>query len=687
MKLFELFATLGLDTTKFENAVKKAGKGFNALKDGVFTAANGIANGANKIIDTTERFAGRAAIVVGSAATAFAGITIKAMSAAGELEQQVGGAAQVFGDYAAEIERWADAAFEFTGLSKYEYLQSANVLGSLLQGTGFRQDEALDLTTQVMQRAADVASIMGINTADAIYAVTGAAKGNFTMMDNLGVAMNATTIEAYALSKGTNKAYAEMTNLEKVGYAYQMFLEKTAYATGNYARENDTLVGSISTAKAAMRNFISGSGSAADVVKFVKNAGKVISKNLTLLLPTFITGLSEMLGALAPELPALMEALLPSIFDGANILIGGLVDVLPQLMRSATSSMPVITGGLQRLITGMLGGAPQFLEAASALFNGLMDGFMQLVPQIGALAGEIAPALLEGVLIYKSSMLMVGLEVLKSILEGLASDPERIATAISDVVTKIGTWVTENAGTIISSGLEILKALMRGLSTAESVLAISDGISSVIVAIVDWIGTPENLASLLSSALAIVGAIVKGIISPESLYSLSAAAESIVSSLLGWLGEKASEVVEGIRSWWSGIVESVGSLAINASLHINKPTYSASGANSIFAPWYVRENAATPKASGLPYVPYNEFPAMLHAGEAVLTRQEAEGWRSGQGGTVDAEAIASAVARAVTNALDGAAVTMSGQAVGNLVTDTVSRNIARAARRKGLATV
>lgn len=36
-------------------------------------------------------------------------------------------------------------------------------------------------------------------------------------------------------------------------------------------------------------------------------------------------------------------------------------------------------------------------------------------------------------------------------------------------------------------------------------------------------------------------------------------------------------------------------------------------------------------AGGLDYVPYNNYPAMLHAGEAVLTAQEAKDWRSGRG--------------------------------------------------------
>lgn len=37
------------------------------------------------------------------------------------------------------------------------------------------------------------------------------------------------------------------------------------------------------------------------------------------------------------------------------------------------------------------------------------------------------------------------------------------------------------------------------------------------------------------------------------------------------------------------------------------------------------------RAGGLDYVPYNNYPAMLHAGEAVLTAAEADEWRKGNG--------------------------------------------------------
>jgi len=65
----------------------------------------------------------------------------------------------------------------------------------------------------------------------------------------LGVAMNDTAIGAYALSKGINKSTSEMSIQEKVGLAQQMFMEKTAKYAGNYAKENDTLAGSIVSGK------------------------------------------------------------------------------------------------------------------------------------------------------------------------------------------------------------------------------------------------------------------------------------------------------------------------------------------------------------------------------------------------------------------------------------------------------
>ena len=66
------------------------------------------------------------------------------------------------------------------------------------------------------------------------------------MMDNLGVAMNATNIEAYALSKGLDFTWKTATQAEKAEMAMQMFFENTEQYAGNFAREStETISGSL----------------------------------------------------------------------------------------------------------------------------------------------------------------------------------------------------------------------------------------------------------------------------------------------------------------------------------------------------------------------------------------------------------------------------------------------------------
>ena len=96
------------------------------------------------------------------------------------------------------MKRTAQTAAENMGLSQSEYLAYANKMGALFKGVGFDMQSASDMSQQAMQRAADVASIMGVDVSAAMEAVTGAAKGNFTMMDNLGVAINDTNLQIYA---------------------------------------------------------------------------------------------------------------------------------------------------------------------------------------------------------------------------------------------------------------------------------------------------------------------------------------------------------------------------------------------------------------------------------------------------------------------------------------------------------
>lgn len=220
----------------------------------------------NKALNVTLAFSAASLTVATTLGT-------QVVKAYGALEQAVGGAAAVFGDYADQIVQTSKTASKTLGTSQAEYLAVANKMGALFQGSGLSVERSMELTTLAIERAADAASVMGIDVSSALEAVTGAAKGNYTMMDNLGVAMNATTLEAYRLELGMDKAFSQMTNAEKAELSMRYFFERTTKYAGNFRREAaETIEGSLGSLSASFKSFVAGLGdSESDVAQLTED--------------------------------------------------------------------------------------------------------------------------------------------------------------------------------------------------------------------------------------------------------------------------------------------------------------------------------------------------------------------------------------------------------------------------------
>jgi len=375
-----------------------------------------------KILSTTGIVVGGLASV---AKTALIGITSNAVKMQGELEQQIGGTEAVFKKYAKTIQTDAANAFDKMGISANNYMAYINKMGSLMKGSGLSTKKAMDLSSQAMQRAADVASIMGISVDDAMTAISGAAKGNFTMMDNLGVAMNASSLSAYALSKGIKKTYSQMSQGEKVELAMQMFLEKSSYAAGNYAKENQTLAGSLTTLKAAAQNFMSGAGNMDQVISALTNFAKILVSNLKTILPQIALGLVSLINAIFPMLPDLIKALLPSFVKGVTDLTIGLIGALPQIITLIAEVLPdlipQIVDAIMLIIPALIENLPLFLEAGLdlvlAIAKGVLLGVVALVKNIGALCIKAIDKLKEK--FAGKSPLEIGKDLVKGLWNGI----------------------------------------------------------------------------------------------------------------------------------------------------------------------------------------------------------------------------------------------------------------------------
>lgn len=276
---FDVTAVLKANVSNFTSGIKEAQSVFESFQSKSNRTFEGISSGFQK--------AGTA-LTAGLTAPTIAGIGAVVKSYA-SLEQNLGGTEAVFGSFAKTVQNDAKDAYKNMGLSASDYMATANKMGSLFQGSGVDQQKSLDMTSKAMKRAADVASVMGVDMNMAMESVAGAAKGNFTMMDNLGVAMNATTLEAYALEKGLNFKWETASNAEKAELAMQMFMDRTKQYDGNFLKESEkTVSGSLDAMKGAFSNFVAGLGNPeADVAQlmtnlkttiqnFAKNVGNVV---------------------------------------------------------------------------------------------------------------------------------------------------------------------------------------------------------------------------------------------------------------------------------------------------------------------------------------------------------------------------------------------------------------------------
>lgn len=473
--------------------------------------SKGFKSGLDKMQSVAKTGFKAVATSIGVASTAIAALIGKSVTMAGDLEQQIGGTEAVFQDFASTVQDKATKAFDQMGLSANDFMATANKMGALMQGSGISIEESMELSTQAMQRAADVASIMGIDVGIAMESVAGAAKGNFTMMDNLGVAMNATTIEAYAMSKGINQSYNEMDNATKVGLAMEMFLEKTAYAEGNYAKENKTFAGSFNTLKAATANFLSGSGGIEDVADALIDFSDILIESIGKMAPTIVDGLVSLTQTLLPQIPILLETLLPTVLQGAIDLINGLVEIFPALITLIQNNIPTIISG------GIL------------IVKTLINAILNMLPQI----------------------LEMGITLLLELVRGIAESLPELIPTIVDAVLLIVETLIDNIDLIIDAALLLILALADGL--IEALPRLIEKAPIIIEKLVDAI--IRNFPKILKVGGELIGKLVVGIIG--SLYKLLEVAPQLISTLVNGIKNMIGEMkntgkylVEGL---WNGI--------------------------------------------------------------------------------------------------------------------------------------
>lgn len=332
-----------------------------------------------------------------AASAAVASLGGAAIAATASIQQSLGGADAVFEKSSGSIKNWAGQAAGAMGISTNEALEVANKMGSLFQGAGHSVDKSAEMTMGYAQRAADVASIMGVDLSSAMEAVTGAAKGNYTMMDNLGVAMNDTTLAAYAQEKGITGLWKNMDNAQKTGIAYQMFMEKTAKYEGNFVKENNTLAGSFDILKSSWSNVLQ---SVSDP-EMLKGAITQLNKAIT-------GAMTSLLSAL----PSIVQGIGTILKDGLPMLLASVVTLLPELVKMIKELLPplieAIIGILPGLIDAVLNGIVELLPV-------VLDAIILIIVKVAEMLPEIISKLMPAIMKAISILLIALVKLLANL--------------------------------------------------------------------------------------------------------------------------------------------------------------------------------------------------------------------------------------------------------------------------------
>ena len=563
---FDVTAVLKANVSNFTSGIKEA--------QSVFESFQSKSNRTFETISSGFQKAGTA-LTAGLTAPTIAGIGAVVKSYAG-LEQNLGGTEAVFGSFAKTVQNDAKSAYKNMGLSASDYMATANKMGSLFQGSGIDQQRSLDLTSKAMKRASDVASVMGVDMGMAMESITGAAKGNFEMMDNLGVAMNATTLEAYALEKGINFKWNTASNAEKAELAMKMFMDRTNQFDGNFLKESESTVsGSLDAMKGAFSNFVAGLGNPeADVAKLMENLMTTIqnfSKNAKGVIKTIWDNLpiapwQKWVGLIAagsgPVLLAISGIMkgigtLKTAFQGIGAVLAnpwglalvGLVALAAGFVHAYKSSEK-----FRNIVNGAVSAVTAAFNKLKAIAQPALDSIKNALEKINA--GAFAPLIVGIGLFIASLMKLKGVKIpnpfskfkptfpkIPNPFTGLANMAKSAGSAVKNVFVGMAESVStvfKGLGTAISNALRGLAAVNPAtmLSFAAAILAVGAAITMVLTQSAGLTALFNGIGTVISSVGSVITGFVTGAITAlANAFVIIAPALSPLSPLILAFGQ------------------------------------------------------------------------------------------------------------------------------------------------------
>jgi phage-related protein len=427
---------------------------------------------------------------------------------ASDIEDAVGATEQIFGNNADTVNAWASKLDSSFGIAKKEALEYSNLMGTMLINIGkLTKEEASKQSARLIELAGDLTAMYGGSTQDAVRALTGALKGNNTMLDNYGMAVNEALIKQKALELGLISTGGEMTLQAKQAATLALIWEQTGAAQGQAAREADSASGAMRALKTEITNLST-------------ELGEVLLPIITPIISSvrdFVSGIRD----LSPEAKKMI------------VVVGGIAAAIGPLLLSLGSllkMLPLITAGFTA-VTGPIGIAIAAIAGAAILVVKNWDAIKEYFTSGGG--SELFESVKNLFITVKDVVLNVFSEIKTTIVT--------VWSAIGDTIKKIWGNTFDSIITTITIAFDIVGGVLNTL------ISLLKG---------DFSGALENIKTLAKNVFDGFKNIVF-----NSLSSMTSALSEFFSFLgLNSLADTFAEWSEKIKPSTKEIVEEVSTV-------------------------------------------------------------------------------------------------------------------------------
>lgn len=206
----------------------------------------------------TGGFGGGSALLFGSGAFIGTAALTKAISesiqAASALNEEISKSRQIFGDSSVAIESWAQTTASAIGVAEVEALRATGTFGNLFATVGLGQQQAGEMSQELVQLAADLASFNNADISDVLTAIRSGLIGEAEPLRRYGVLLSETRVQQQAMAASGKENVKELTNQEKALARYQIILSDTAVAQGDFARTSGGLANQTRVLRARLQD-------------------------------------------------------------------------------------------------------------------------------------------------------------------------------------------------------------------------------------------------------------------------------------------------------------------------------------------------------------------------------------------------------------------------------------------------